>query len=211
MNLKWHIAQALEQRWWGWYFSGKEPTTYLQWKQNYWLDFFQRFDLPLFPEGDLLEVGCGPAGAFLILPKENLTVLDPLLPVYRKNHPQFSEAALEGVQLISEPFEQWDPQTEFDYIYCFNVINHTAELDKCCEQLARCLKPGGRLYVSVDCHRFKFLNWLFKMIPGDVLHPQQHQSQHYISLLQSSGLRLLKTQLVKREPIFDYNLFIFEK
>lgn len=211
MNLRWNIAQALEIRWWNWYLSGKQPASYLQWKQQYWTGFFRSFNIPLAPSGQLLEVGCGPAGAFLVLPKENLTVLDPLLPVYRRKHPEIAEAHLKDVQLIALPLEQWQPEQCYDHIFCFNVINHTAQLERCLKHLVDALQPGGRLYLSVDCHRFRLLKGLFRAVPGDVLHPQQNAANDYIRLTEAAGLRLQSSELIKREPIFDYQLFIFEK
>ena len=211
MNLRWSIAQNLEIHWWDWYLSGKKPEAYLEWKRQYWLDFFQRFNIPAAPQGKLLEIGCGPAGAFLILPKENLTILDPLLPLYRRKHPQIAAAHTQGLESIELPVEQWSPRHAYDHIYCFNVINHTAHLELCSDKLVAAMRKGSRLYLSVDCHRSKLLKLLFRALPGDVLHPQQLCAGDYIDLFRLKGLHLLHTVLIRREPIFDYQLFIFEK
>ncbi|MAT55637.1 MAG: hypothetical protein CMN32_14265 [Saprospirales bacterium] len=211
MDLRWNIAQALEIRWWNWYLKGKEPGNYLKWKRQYWFDFFQRFGIPVSPSGQLLEVGCGPAGAFLILPKENLTVLDPLLPVYRRKHPEITQAYFDELNTIEVPIEQWSSPAMFDHIFCFNVINHTARLDLSIEKLAGAMRQGARLYLSVDCHRYRLLKWLFRAIPGDVLHPQQLGADEYVAKFRNAGLSLVESGLIRREPIFDYQLFIFEK
>ncbi len=211
MNLRWNIAQALEVRWWTWYLARKDPASYVQWKKQYWLNFFRKFDLPLAPSGQLLEVGCGPAGAFLILPKERLTVLDPLLPVYRMKHPEIAKTHASQLKSIALPLEVWEPESRFDHIFCFNVINHTAQLELCAEKLAEAMKPGARLYLSVDCHRYSLLKWFFRALPGDVLHPQQLGADEYIELFRKHALQLQDSRLIRREPVFDYQLFIFEK
>lgn len=211
MKLRWNLAQALEKYWWSWYLSGKDPASYLQWKQHYWADFFQRFNLPLAPRGKLLEVGSGPAGAFIILPKENLTILDPLLSVYRRKYSNLMEPFVSQVQAICLPLEEWNPSEHYDHIFCFNVINHTARLELCIDTLIKAMNSGARLYLSVDCHRFRVLNWLFRLLPGDLLHPQQLSVQAYLERFCNAGLKLLHTECIRREPIFDYQLFIFEK
>lgn len=211
MNLRWKIAQFAELLWWRWYLWGKPAGGYLHWKRRYWSAFFRRFAMELNPAGRLLEVGSGPAGAFLILPQEHLTVVDPLAGPYRRQFAQLSGSVVCDGDLVSEPFEKWESQERFDSIYCFNAINHTADLDICVAKMAQLLRPGGRLYLSVDCHRNRFLKSLFQRIPGDILHPHQYDAGEYSQLFLRQGLILCSCRLIQRQWIFDYNLFIFEK
>ncbi len=211
MKTRWHIAQATESLWWRWYLHRRNPADYLQWKTEYWRHFFERFELDLQPQGALLEVGCGPAGVGLVLPCERLTLLDPLLKRYQELFPAITQRSLAGCRLVYQPLESWETHEKFEHIYCFNVINHCQDLERCAHKLTYLLQDGGSLYLSTDCHRHESLKLLFRRIPADVLHPQQYDLGDYVALFEGKGLELQATHCVHRGRIFEYQLLIFKK
>ena len=78
MNLRWKIAQAFEIRWWQQYLKNKPETDYQNWKTNYWNTFLQKNKVKVEPQERILDVGCGPAGVFMVLPDQEVDAVDPL-------------------------------------------------------------------------------------------------------------------------------------
>jgi SAM-dependent methyltransferase len=203
---RWRLAQALEIRWWKKYLDPQLPEEYLAWKRAYWIGFLDKVGLPL-PQGKrILDAGCGPAGIFTVLEKHNrVEALDPLLEQYERHLPHFSRERYPGVCFWTRPLEDFQIERPFDLVFCLNAINHVADLEECLSNLARCTAPdNGVLVLSIDVHRWSFLKWLFRCIPGDALHPHQHSLADYEHMLAEHGLSVEKRVLFKNEPIFGY-------
>ena len=60
------------------------------------------------------------------------------------------------------------------------------------------------MLLSIDVHRFAFFKFIFRLIPGDVLHPQQDGLTDYYRLLEQQGMVLEKSLIWKRGWIFHY-------
>jgi 2-polyprenyl-3-methyl-5-hydroxy-6-metoxy-1,4-benzoquinol methylase len=203
---RWRLAQALEIRWWKKYLNPQAPAAYLAWKRAYWLGFLEKIQCPL-PQGKhILDAGCGPAGIFTILEKNNrVEALDPLLEQYERHLSHFSQAHYPGVRFWSQPLETFCAERPFDHVFCLNAINHVADLQLCLNNLAQCTAPnGGVLVLSIDAHRWSVLKWIFRWLPGDALHPHQHSLADYEQLLDSAGLSVQHRFRLQNELIFGY-------
>lgn len=211
-GIKWKLAQALELRWWKSYLKGKSKQDYLAWKLSYWVAFFPSIGIAPPTQKKILDAGCGPAGIFMILHSDNqVTALDPLLESYEAQVSVFSKADYPEVDFWAQSLESLDVIGQFDEIYCLNAINHVAEFEKCIFNLYQALKPGGMLVLSSDLHRWKLLKPIFRALPGDALHPQQHDLADYEKICKSAGFEMLGKVLVKRELIFDYWTLVLRK
>lgn len=209
---KWKFAQKLEYRWWQRYLRNKDTGEYLQWKTKYWKDLLASVE-PYTPvKGNLhiLDAGCGPAGIFIALEGNTVEAIDPLLDKY-KDLPHFQPQQFPWTQFRNIPIESLDDTGRFDLIFCLNAINHVNDIELCCNNLIRALKPGGYLVMSTDAHRYRFLKGLFQLIPGDMLHPVQLDIKEYEALLHQKEMAIVKNILYKREPIFDYYIMIARK
>lgn len=204
MNLRWNIAQSAEIRWWQRYLKGKSPDEYLRWKSEYWLGFLSDCGLSVPKGSNVLDAGCGPAGIFIILDGNQVDALDPLLDSYAGKLPHFRKDNYPYVTFICKPLEELGAEGKYDTIFCLNAINHVADIRLCIQRLAHSLKPSGKLVISVDAHRRRWLKWIFKALPGDILHPHQYDLDGYKSLLANASLKVAAETLVKREGIFDY-------
>ncbi|MCA6451157.1 MAG: methyltransferase domain-containing protein, partial [Chitinophagaceae bacterium] len=107
--------------------------------------------------------------------------------------------------------EDLDETEKYDVIFCMNAINHVRNLPLCYDKLVKALKPDGYLIVSTDAHRNGFLKKLFQLLPGDMLHPVQLDIREYENFLAERKMHILKSFLVKREPIFDYYVTVSQK
>jgi 2-polyprenyl-6-hydroxyphenyl methylase/3-demethylubiquinone-9 3-methyltransferase len=211
MRFRWKIAQAAELKWWENYLQNKEPKAYLEWKSTYWGDFLKKCNV-VIPDGlNCLDAGCGPAGIFIILDKQKTDALDPLLEQYETKLSIFKKVHYPTVNFISSTIESLDSNTPYDLIFCLNAINHVSDWKKSIGNLMAHLKPGGKMILSTDIHRYTFLKPIFRLLPGDILHPQQHSLQDYMAVLNGYEPESLEKVLIKREAIFDYYAFIIKK
>ena len=211
MNMRWKVAQAAEIRWWRVYLRRQEPQSYLERKAAYWQRVLKAAAVSLRPGEQVLDAGCGPAGIFIVLKEQQVDALDPLLPRYQAALPHFKPEGYPQVRFIALPLEQFRPGPVYRTVFCLNVINHVAELSPALDSLTQCLQAGGQLVLSVDTHRHELLKRLFQLLPGDILHPQQHSLAEYQAMLESRGLVLQNTSCLKRGRIFDYHLIVARK
>ncbi len=206
MNIRWRLAQFWEIRWWRWYLQHKEKTIYLQKKATYWEKILAHCELKLTGSEAILDAGCGPAGIFMILAGDPLMAVDPLLKEYQDQLDHFDPASYPKVQFTTDSLEEFQPDQLFDIIFCCNVINHVADLTLSLDRICSWLKPGGILILSVDVHNYNALKQIFRWIPGDILHPHQHDLEDYQSMLRERGFSIEKTTQLKSGNIFDYYL-----
>lgn len=211
MNLRWHVAQYFEIRWWRHYLARRDKTEYLSWKRLYWNIFLQKSEI-LIPHGaSVLDAGCGPAGIFIALVHQTVDALDPLLHRYEKSFPHFCRSDYPYVRFSAVPLERFSPGKTYDFVFCLNAINHVADLPHCFDRLAALTKAGGGLALSVDAHRFSWLKRVFRLLPADILHPHQHDLEEYRAMLAGRGFRISKEMRIKKGRIFDYYLLVAEK
>ena len=170
----------------------------------HWRKVLTQVDLHLLPDERVLDAGCGPAGIFTILQAQKVDAIDPLLQDYEKKLPDFQLNQFPYVHFKTQMLEQLDQQEMYDHVFCLNAINHVANLERAAQCLIQSLKPNGTLLISIDVHRFALLKFIFRMIPGDVLHPQQDDLSDYVRLLEKLGLDIEKTLVLKQGWIFNY-------
>lgn len=201
---RWRLAQFLELRWWRRYLQQLNWPDYVEAKRIHWRKVLTQMELQLLPDERVLDAGCGPAGIFTILQAQKVDAIDPLLQAYEKKLPDFRQNQFPYVHFKTLMLEQMDQMEVYDHVFCLNAINHVADLQRAAESLVQSLKPGGTLLISIDVHRFGLLKFVFRMIPGDVLHPQQDELADYVHLLEKLGLDIEKTLVLKQGWIFNY-------
>ncbi len=215
MNLRWKLAQWLELKWWKQYLKEKTKEEYLEWKQKYWKVFLEKTAVSVDPEDFILDVGCGPAGVFMMFPDNHVDAVDPLVKKYDSEIEHFNKSEYPNIHFHSLAFEEFQKGKgaidKYDKVFCINAINHVSDLKTCLMILAKVTKQGGQLIISIDTHNFIFFKYLFRLVPGDALHPQQHDLNEYQDMIVANGFTLLKTILYKKEFFFNYNIIIAEK
>jgi 2-polyprenyl-3-methyl-5-hydroxy-6-metoxy-1,4-benzoquinol methylase len=202
---RWHIAQQLEIKWWQNYLKDRSPDTYLPWKRRYWEGLLRELwpSLLLKPGAEVLDAGCGPAGIFMALEGQLVTAIDPLLREY-KSLPHFQPDQYPNVHFKELAIENLKEEHRFDVVFCLNAINHVADIHSAYGRLVQALKPGGTLVVSIDAHNHSSLKHLFRLVPGDALHPHQYDLDEYTRFLEDRGLAVVQTLLKDKGKIFNY-------
>lgn len=212
MALRWNTAQFFEIRWWKNYLDGKEVQEYLDWKRDYWNNFIEKYCIWSETTGEkVMDAGCGPAGMFIILENSDIHALDPLLEDYEKGLDHFSPDMYPKVTFHPKPLEVYNGPKDFDTIFCLNAINHFQDMRQSLEILYDMAKPGADVFISIDAHNYSLLKWVFRAIPGDILHPHQHDRKDYIRIIENAGFKFERDVEVKREMIFTYTLLQFTK
>jgi len=204
MSLRWKIAQNIELRWWKNYLKGKSPKEYLAWKKDYWRKTLKQLKVELEPGMKILDAGCGPAGIFTILEDHQVTAMDPLLDKYAADLPHFQPTDYPYCEFANASLESYTSKAPFDLIFCINAINHVDDIDVAVKNLAKNLKPNGRLIMTIDAHNFGVLKTIFQLIPGDILHPHQYNLKDYQEMMEKVGFDIQSSVKLKSEFIFDY-------
>lgn len=210
MNIRWKIAQAAEIHWWRRYLRTKDQAAYRVAKQTYWHRVLDQLEIKPQAGDHILDAGCGPAGIFMILNENQVDAVDPLINRY-EYLPHFNKNDFLNVRFINKSLELFNSESTYDIIFCMNAINHVADLHKSLDNLIAALAPGGRLVLAVDVHRHDFLKSIFRIIPGDILHPHQDSLEDYLQLLKQRDGLVLKTICLKPGWIFDYFAIIATK
>lgn len=205
-RFRWKIAQVLEIRWWKRYLKNQDKNTYLEQKKQYWTRTLEWVQASLEPNQMVLDAGCGPAGMFILLDKQQVTAVDPLLNQYQEQLPHFKYLDYPNVQFFSESLEAWQSDKQFDWIFCLNAINHVQDIQVCLDKIMDSLKPDGTLILGIDAHRFSWMKYIFQWIPGDVLHPHQYTRKDYKMFLNDRGGQIILEYEAKPGWIFNYIL-----
>lgn len=104
---------------------------------------------PLPPSTRVLDVGSGPHGLVFFFGLEDAVGVDPLADAYARLFPAW-QARARTVPASGEalPF----PDASFDLVLSDNVLDHAPHPAKILDEIARVLRPGGLLYVTVHVH-----------------------------------------------------------
>ena len=209
-NFRWQIAQWFELRWWRRYLSGKDKERYYTWKKQYWNGLLAQIAnaLPYKDLGSVADLGCGPAGIFIAFPDKKVTAVDPLLDTYAGTLPFFDKNDFPNTTFINQKLEDFLPSEKFDIVFCMNAINHVADIHLAYDRLVGATKNGGYVVVSIDAHNHSFFKHLFRLIPGDILHPHQYDLEEYSDFMTKRGSTILKKQLVKKEFFFSHYVVV---
>ena len=108
MSLKWKVAQAAEIRWWKNYLRKKPIGPYLKNKKAYWRHLLDLAGIKITEDEQILDIGCGPAGIFILLQNHTVDALDPLIDEYAKQLKHFKPKAFPNVNFIAMTLESYN-------------------------------------------------------------------------------------------------------
>jgi len=212
-NTRWKIAQFFEINWWKNYLKNKDTAQYLEWKTSYWKDFLATIDFKFIKNQSVLDVGCGPAGVY-VLSKENntttWTAVDPLLKDYN-TLAIFNKQIYKQVKFENVNFENFESSNKFDVIFCLNALNHFKNIEENLEKLNNLMTEESELILSLDTHNYRLLKWILYVLPLDILHPHQYTELEYEKMFLNQGFKIVKKKKMKRELIFSYQVYTLSK
>lgn len=205
---RWNLAQFAELKWWKNYLKDKKPEEYLSWKKDYWNDLLTHCNISTHSNRKVLDAGCGPSGMFMMFSEHECVAFDPLIEEYDKTLPHFSYSRYPKVQFVKAGLENFRSKKKFDLIFCMNAINHVQDIRESMRNLVFHAHPGAQIVVSIDAHNFSFFKFLFRLLPGDILHPHQYDLKEYLTMITDSGCRIQHSFCLKKEFFFDHYVVV---
>ena len=215
MNRKWrwNAAQFAERKWWKKYLKNKDVASYLSWKKEYWQNLLKKCThyFSISAASKILDAGCGPAGMFMLFDQNETVAFDPLIESYENDLPHFKKSMYPSVQFVNAGLEYFSSEKKFDVIICMNAINHVDDIEKSFDNLVNCANSNAHIIVTIDAHNHSTFKYLFRLLPGDILHPHQYDLNEYQKMLLQRGCEILGTELLKHEFFFDHYLLVARK
>jgi len=210
---RWKTAQYAERRWWQRYLKRKDVMDYLTWKKKYWTKLTDqcRHYLTITENDTILDAGCGPSGIFMVFDKNEVTAFDPLIEEYQKDLLHFDHAMYPNVTFVKAGLEDFSAEQRFDLIFCMNAINHVHDIEKSFDRLISFASPNAFIVMTIDAHTHTIFKKIFRLLPGDILHPHQYDLNEYQQMFLQRGCSIEGTELLKHEFFFDHYMLIVRK
>lgn len=164
--------------------------------QNWWFRSRNRILLWLLRNkvgrfDDMLEVGCG-TGYVLesihkAFPKARISGAE-----YHEEGLTFARARIPDANFRQLDVIQMTDVATYDVIGAFDVIEHIDDDQTSLNNLARALRPGGKMLISVPQHP-----WLWSVTDEAACHVRRYTSDELIDKIQRAGLKVeYKTSFV---------------
>lgn len=207
------MAQYFEIKWWRSYIKGKDKADYLRKKDIYWRQMTGTCAdvLQIKDTDSIIDLGCGPAGIYMIYNRNSITAVDPLIDKYEADIPVFSPADYPNVRFVKSTIEEYQDKQTYDVVFCMNAINHVSDIDVAFSRLSALAHTGSTIIVTIDAHTNSLMKAIFRIGPGDILHPHQYDKQEYTNFLEKNNCEVIKTVQLEKGLVFDHYLLLARK
>jgi SAM-dependent methyltransferase len=174
------------------------PWYYMEWKWEHEITFKL-----LKKDMNVLEIGCG-NGGFLKRLNATLNISNVGLEL---NENAVKKLVQDGLDIRMESIENHctENNNKYDVVCSFQVLEHIANIDSFISSSIKCLKPGGRLIISVP-NNDSFIGELDHVL---------NMPPHHVGNWNENSLRYLeniysiKSEKFYFEPIQSYHLNYF--
>ena len=139
-----------------------------------------------------VEIGSGPVGIVAYFPGAVRVAVDPLEHFYRQD-PVLTARRPPDVQYTDGVGEHLPcPSGGFDLVIIDNCIDHVRDVTAVMREIARVLRPGGVLYLEVNCRSpWGFLvHRILSRLRIDAGHPHTFTPKRLLALVGKGPLRL---------------------
>lgn len=194
---KWYHAQQKEMESW---LETDMTYDYLLdgWKAR--KEDFQLITAKLNPESFIIDIGSGPVSVLHSFPMyRRMVAVDPLNDKYASKYRRLTH-----IEYIAAKSEHLDfPNNTFDTVMCVNALDHMDDYLQALEEMMRCLKPGGMLYLEYENTSpvSVFLAKLGYKKPLDDFHPILVQNKYVLRILRKRNFAIVK---VTARPQFSF-------
>jgi SAM-dependent methyltransferase len=108
---------------------------------------------PASLRGRALDLGCGPVSMLEGYPELGVVAFDPSLASYAAALPDMALLGRVNNCDYRDCLIQDIPEEDFDWVWCYNVLDHAVDWRDILVHIHRVLKPGGVLLLIVDVRR----------------------------------------------------------
>jgi len=199
---RWQKAQEYERGFWQ--RLGQKIETgvtgqldWYRWRAARLEELLASVPIPNVPARRVLEIGSGPIGIINFLDWPERYAIDPLESFYARQ-PSLIRLRNPGATYLSGSGEQLPMEdASCGLVIIDNVIDHTYAPEKILREIARVLKPSGRMYLSVNVHTAwgAFLHNLLAVLRIDQGHPYTFTSPSLRQMLGRGGFSIQLEQI----------------
>lgn len=164
---RWRRAQEYERSYWEAQArqiaerAGADLEFY-RWRANELVRRLNAVDRADLADGtaSVVEIGAGPVGVAGFFPAARRVAVDPLEGFYREDERLTAsrQSTVEYKEGVGESLPAEDASA--DLVLIENCIDHTRDVDAVMQEIVRVLRPGGLMYLTVNC----------RLGPGFVVH-----------------------------------------
>jgi SAM-dependent methyltransferase len=144
----------------------------------------------------VLEIGSGPIGVVRYFAASERVAVDPLNDFYGSD-PNLSALRTTDVQYVTGVGEELvRPDASVDLVIMENCIDHTRDVGQVLSEIERVLRPGGVLYLTVNCRSIVGfgVHRLLSTLSIDAGHPHTFTIGKLRRILDRPRLRTLSVQ-----------------
>jgi SAM-dependent methyltransferase len=141
------------------------------------------------PDTRALEVGSGPVGLLAFYPASDVTLVDPLADFFASN-PALVALRRADARYVTAPGERLPAAAgAVDLAVIENCIDHVKDADGVMAELARVLRPGGTLYLTVNCRSGLgyYIHRSISSLRLDPGHPHTFTPDRVVAFLKKHG------------------------
>jgi SAM-dependent methyltransferase len=202
-DARWKAAQSYERGFWNKVAreisSGAAPQLdWYEWRAGQLLGWLREGGLDSLESGRgmVVEVGSGPIGICSFFPAATRIAVDPLEPFYATNevlvrvrNPEVDYREGTGEAL---PIDEG----RADLLIIENCIDHVRDVDSVMREIRRVLRPGGILYLTVNCRSTIgfVVHRLLSNLAADAGHPHSFTDRRIEDLIDRHGFQRLATR-----------------
>jgi len=192
---------------------GQPVDSYLADKKKYWNRILDSIagTVTVAPGDTVIDMGCGPSGIYMMFPNNVVTAVDPLLNDYERDLDVFSQSLYPNVNFVTATIEDYTSNKTYDKVFCMNAINHVSDIEAGFRKLAELCAPRGKIIVTIDAHNNSLMKGIFRIGPGDVLHPHQYDKAEYSAFLTQLGFTITAEVCLQRHAIFNHYMLVAER
>lgn len=106
---------------------------------------------------DVLELGCGWGSLTLWMaerfPNSRITAVSNSAPQRLHIQARAASLGLRNVEVLTRDMNDFDPRASYDRVVSVEMFEHMRNYPALMDRIASWLRPGGRLFVHIFCHR----------------------------------------------------------
>lgn len=200
---RWEAAQTYERSYWEnaaqrIETGSRDQFDWYGWRADQLAKRLRRLGLDEVAAGNarVLEVGSGPVGVASYFPGSERVAVDPLADFYGSN-PVLSQRRNPSVRYVAAKGEALpEPDAKFDLTIIENCIDHVQTMPGVMAELRRCTRPGGLLYLTVNC-RTPVGYWVHRFLSRtriDAGHPYTFTPPRARALIEHYGFDVLDVE-----------------